>query len=117
MAEDETVRWNHRLSEHEYEQTPGSSEGQGSLVCYSPWGRKESDMTWQLDNNICCMNKRMEEKINERRNRQMHHSFSKPANFPFVDQFSSVAQSCPTLCHPMDCNTPGFPVHRQPDQL
>ena len=28
-------------------------------------------------------------------------------------QFSSVAQSCPTLCHPMDCGTPGFPVHHQ----
>ena len=28
-------------------------------------------------------------------------------------QFSSVAQSCPTLCDPMDCNTPGFPVHYQ----
>ena len=28
-------------------------------------------------------------------------------------QFSSVIQSCPTLCDPMDCSTPGFPVHRQ----
>ena len=28
-------------------------------------------------------------------------------------QFSSVAQSCPTLCDPMDCSTPGFPVHHQ----
>ena len=28
-------------------------------------------------------------------------------------QFSSVTQSCPTLCDPMDCNTPGFPVHHQ----
>ena len=28
-------------------------------------------------------------------------------------QFSSVVQSCPTLCDPMDCNTPGFPVHYQ----
>ena len=28
-------------------------------------------------------------------------------------QFSSVAQSCPTLCNPMDCNTPGLPVHHQ----
>ena len=29
------------------------SEGQGSLVCYSPWGRKESDTTKQLNNNNC----------------------------------------------------------------
>ena len=28
-------------------------------------------------------------------------------------QFSSVAQSCPTLCDPMDCSMPGFPVHQQ----
>ena len=28
-------------------------------------------------------------------------------------QFSSVAQSCPTLCNPMDCSTPGLPVHHQ----
>ena len=28
-------------------------------------------------------------------------------------QFSSVAQSCPTLCNPMDCSIPGFPVHHQ----
>ena len=28
-------------------------------------------------------------------------------------QFSSVAQSCPTLCDPVDCSTPGFPVHQQ----
>ena len=33
--------------------------------------------------------------------------------FNSVLQFSSVAQSCPTLCNPMDCSTPGFPVHHQ----
>ena len=38
------VGWHHRLSEHESEQTLGDSEGQGSLVRCSPWGRKESDM-------------------------------------------------------------------------
>ena len=31
--------------------------------------------------------------------------------------FSSVAQSCPTLCYPMDCSTPGFPVHYQLPEL
>ena len=38
MTEDEMVGWHHRLNGHESEQTPGESEGQGSLVCYSPWG-------------------------------------------------------------------------------
>ena len=39
------VEWHHRLNGDEFEQTPGDSEGQGSLVCCSLWGRKESDMT------------------------------------------------------------------------
>ena len=36
---------------------------------------------------------------------------------PPVGQLSSVAQSCPTLCNPMDCNTPSFPVHHQLPEL
>ena len=40
-----------RLSGHEFEQTLGDSEGQGSLACCSPWGHKESDTTEQLNNN------------------------------------------------------------------
>ena len=36
---------------HEFEQTLGDSEGQGNLVCCSPWGHRESDMTEQLNNN------------------------------------------------------------------
>ena len=49
-TEDEMVGWHHWLDGHELEQTPGDSEGQGSLVCRSPWGRKESDLTEQLNN-------------------------------------------------------------------
>ena len=48
MIEDEMVGCHHRLSGHEFKQTPGDSEGQGSLVCCSPWGLEESDMTQQL---------------------------------------------------------------------
>ena len=51
MAEDEMVGWHHQLDEHEFEQTPGDGERQGSLAWYSPWGRKELDMTELLDNN------------------------------------------------------------------
>ena len=40
----------HRLSGHEFEQTLGDSEGQGSLVCCSPWGRRELDMSELLNN-------------------------------------------------------------------
>ena len=49
MTEDEMVGWHHLLNGREFEQTLGNSEGQGSLACSSPWGRKESDMTEQLD--------------------------------------------------------------------
>ena len=41
----------HRLNGHEFEQALGEGERQGSLVCCSPWSRKESDMTEQLNNN------------------------------------------------------------------
>ena len=40
MMEDEMVGWHHRLDGHEFEHIPKDSEGQGSLVYYSPWGRK-----------------------------------------------------------------------------
>ena len=47
---DEIVRWHHQLNEHEFEQTLGDSVEQGSLVCCSPWGRKESDTIQQVNN-------------------------------------------------------------------
>ena len=43
------VGWYHWLYGHEYEQALGVGDGQGSLVCYSPWGHKESDMNEKLD--------------------------------------------------------------------
>ena len=49
-TEEEMVGWHHRLNGPEFEQTPGDSEGQGSLVCCSPRGLKESDTTEQLNN-------------------------------------------------------------------
>ena len=51
MTVDEMVGWHHWLNGHEFEQAPGDGKEQGSLVCCSPWGRKESDMTEQLNNN------------------------------------------------------------------
>ena len=48
-AEDEMVGWHHWLKGHEFEWTPGVGDGQGGLVCCSPWGCKELDMTEQLN--------------------------------------------------------------------
>ena len=43
--EDEMIGWHHRLDGLEFEHAPEVGDGQGSLACCSPWGRKESDMT------------------------------------------------------------------------
>ena len=48
MTQDEMVGWHHQLDGHEFEQALRNSEGQGSLVCFSPWGSKESDTTERL---------------------------------------------------------------------
>ena len=45
---DEMAEWHHGLDGHEFEWIPGVSDGQGGLVCCSPWGCKELDMTEQL---------------------------------------------------------------------
>ena len=47
--EDEMVGWHHRLNGLEFEQAPGVGDEQGSLMCCSPWGRKESDTTERLN--------------------------------------------------------------------
>ena len=49
MTEDEMVGWHHRHDGHEFEQTPGAGDGQGSLVCCYSWGHKESDTTERLN--------------------------------------------------------------------
>ena len=49
-TEDEMVGWHHWFSGHEFENTPGGDEGQGSLACCSPWDRKELDTTEWLNN-------------------------------------------------------------------
>ena len=49
ITEDEMVGWHHQLDGHEFEQASGVADGQGSLVCCSPWDRKESDMTEWLN--------------------------------------------------------------------
>ena len=53
MTEDEMAGWHHRLDGHEFGWTPGVGDGQGGLVCCNTWGRKESDMTEQLNWTNC----------------------------------------------------------------
>jgi len=49
MTEDEMVGWHRQLDGHEFEQALGVGDGQGSLACCSPWGRKELDMALRLN--------------------------------------------------------------------
>ena len=49
MKDDEMVGWHHWFAGHEFEQTLGVGDGQGSLACCSLWGHKESDTTEQLN--------------------------------------------------------------------
>ena len=51
MTEDEKVGWHHRLDGHEYEQTPGDGEGQGSLACCSPWESQRVGHNWVTELN------------------------------------------------------------------
>ena len=49
MIEDEMVGWHHWLDTHEFEQDLGVGDGQGGLMCCSPWSHNESDMTEWLN--------------------------------------------------------------------
>ena len=53
MTEDEMAGWHHQLDGHHFEWTPGVGDGQRVLVCFSSWGRKESDTTEQLNWTEC----------------------------------------------------------------
>ena len=48
-TEDEMVGWHQPLNGRELGQTPGVGDGQGGLACCSPWGRKDLDMTEQMN--------------------------------------------------------------------
>ena len=56
MIEDEMVRWHDWLNGHEFEQTPGDSEGQGSLACCSSWGgRVRHDWVTEQQSTLHCL--------------------------------------------------------------
>ena len=50
-AEDEMVGRHYQFAGHEFGRALGDGEGQGGLMCCNPWGCKESNMTWRLNNN------------------------------------------------------------------
>ena len=96
-TEDEMVGWHHRLNGHEFEQAPGDGEGQGSLVCYRPWGHKELDMTAQTEHQPTQLQVILPE---------IHVGKSL-----FLRAWLQAHQLCLTLYDPMDCSLPGSSVH------
>ena len=73
--------------------------------------QKHNKLWWKPEGQHCPLMNRSQKKgtYSELGQRQNH--------LPNDSQFSSVAQSCPTFCNPMDCSTPGFPVHHQLPEL
>ena len=53
MTEDEMVGWHHRLDGHEFERAPRVGDGQGSLACYRPRGRKDRTQLRHLTIKVC----------------------------------------------------------------
>ena len=85
VAEDELLGWHCWLSGHEFDQAPGDSKGQGSLVCCSPWSCKKLVKTWQLNNTTnkkLLVNVIRHLLVNIIRHGQ-HISSSGAANYPF----------------------------------
>ena len=59
MTKDEMVGWHHRLNGHEFEQTAGDNERQGSIACCSPWDhRVRNDLATEqqhVPESLCCI--------------------------------------------------------------
>ena len=87
-TEDEMVGWHHCLKGHEFEQSLRVDDGQGSLVCYSPWGCKESDTTEQLN----------------------WIELISPTYTGTAAAAAKSLQSYPTLCNPIDDSPPGSTI-------
>ena len=79
------------------------------LVGYSPWGHKERDITERLTLRFTDVGLRREKYFLLLTLTLLLLLFNR---FSSV-QFSSVVQSCPALCNPMNCSMPGLPVHHQ----
>ena len=114
--EDEMAGLHHRLSGPEFEWTPGVGDGQGGLACCSSWGRSVrhdwglsdwTELNWMMNHTVYVT---MFLKVAAAS--CFSHVWLFATRISSVE-FSSVAQSCPTLCDSMNRSTPGLPVHHQ----
>ena len=88
----------------------------------SEYGERMREMLWFMRQQLCFLRKKNGQLFSPQGNNGSLHPWAgSPMNLvsttgrltPTSVPFSSVAQSCPTLCDPMNCSTPGFPVHHQ----
>ena len=98
------IGWYHWLSGHEFEQAPRNGEGQGSQMCCSLWGPKESDTTEWLNNNSSAWKIRHSMQIFKTNKERF------PPALLLAAAAAKSHQSCPTLCNPIDGSPPGFSV-------
>ena len=93
----------------------GEYHGQRSLAGYSPWGRKELYTTEELTHTHSpkLKEKLLQSQINKTGKNNWQFTHSQHQALLDSVQFSSVTQSCRTLCDPMNRSTPGLPVHHQ----
>ena len=103
---------------------PGGRQSMGSQRVRHNWG---TEHTWIVDLLCCVSFSRIAKWFSYI---HLHESTLFKILFPcrllqdtessslcYTAQFSSVTQSCPTLCNPMDCSMPGLPVHHQIPEL
>ena len=108
------VGWHHWLKPngHVFGWTPGVDDGQGGLACCSPWGRKESDMTEQINwtelNDLLKAELECVHLLTSQGHIYMHVYLHMCILIVVV---VLVAQSCPILRDPMDYSPPGSSVH------
>ena len=100
-TEDEMVGWHHWVNGLEFEQALGVGDGQGSLVCCSPWGRKESDTTERLNWNW----KKSEGQRTFRRNPEPHafcqlHWVALPMCLFLISNWARLSNSDPSSLYP-----------------
>ena len=124
-TEDETVGWHHRLNGHECEQIWGNSGGQKEPDTLQSMGsqRVRSDSATEQHDRLAAViyKNRLLFRTSGCIIIYLADPFLKDiyvvSRFSQSYQFTSVAQLLPTLCDPMGCSTPGFPVHHQLPEL
>ena len=100
-AEDKMVGWHHGLNGYEFGQTLRKSEGQGSLVCYSPWGHKELDKTEWLNNRMYTLTTLEYYSVIKEKEILSFVTIWVDLEVIMLSEVK-VTQLCPTLCDPMD---------------